>query len=47
MKLKDIFNTKNRYLLGLVCLNFFSVGVLFLDRKFISGIHLIKKTLGF
>ena len=46
MKLKNIFNTKNKYLFGLMCLNFAIAGVFFLDRKFVSGIHLIKNTLG-
>lgn len=46
MKFKNIFNTKNKYLFGLMCLNFVTVGLFFMDRKFISGIHLIKKTLG-
>ena len=46
MKLKNIFNTRNKYLFGLMCLNFGIAGVFFLDRKFVSGIHLIKNTLG-
>ena len=46
MKLKNIFNRKNKYLFGLMCLNFGIAGVFFLDRKFVSGIHLIKNTLG-
>ncbi|NOQ56310.1 MAG: hypothetical protein GQ477_05920 [Nanohaloarchaea archaeon] len=46
MKIKNLFNRKNRYLLGLMFLNFVTAFVFFLDKKFVSGIHLIKKTLG-
>ena len=41
---KRLFNRKNKYILGLAFMNLIIAGLLLMDKKYASGLEIIKKT---
>lgn len=42
--IKRLSKKKNQYLLGLAFMNFITAGFLLMDKKYVAGIEIIKKT---